>query len=755
MSLAPGTRLASYEIVALLGAGGMGEVYRARDTRLRRDVALKIITASDDREARERVLNEARAAAAVNHPSICQIFEIGEEQDRLFITMELLAGETLADRILRGPMAIGQALPLAIETLTALHVIHEEGLIHRDLKPANIFLTPHGVKILDFGLARPVVVPPADPGLTHAATRVTQAGAMMGTPRYMSPEQIQGHTLDARSDLFAMGATLYEMLAGRPAFGGATNVDVLHATLHGTPPALGGSRAIESVNRIVQRLLAKDPGDRPASALAAAEEFRTCLASGDVEAVPRARAMTWLVVLPLRVLRPDAETDFLAFSLPDAIASSLAGLRSLGVRSTAGAARFAAGELDFARIAADAHVDLVMTGTLLRAGDAIRVTTQLVGAPGGEVLWSHTAQATLRDVFQLQDDLVQRIVSSLSLPLTTGEQQLLKHDVPASPTAYEFYLRANDLRQQATLASLEGAQLARDLYLRSVDEDPQYAPAWANLGRCYLVIGKSGGDEAAEHMRRAESCLQRALSINPGLASVTRAYAQLESDMGRSTDALIRLLNAVRVNDRDPELWAGLVHACRYCGLLNASIAAHERAQRLDPTLATSVRHTYWLLGDAARTLANIGRYYFYFESMVLSTIGRTDEALAYLRNAEQSKRPALMQHFIGSLRLLLEGKRDESIAASEFCIRHFRDPEPVFYMARQLVQLGETARAVDVLSDVLNRGYLFSAALSNDPWLAPLRSTPAGDELLQRARRLEHDAALAFTQYGGRELLG
>src|SRR6185503_10223666 len=268
------------------------------------------------------------------------------------------------------------------------------------------------------------------------------------------------------------------------------------------------------------------------------------------------RTMTWLIVLPFRVLRADAETDFLAFSLPDAIASSLAGLRSLGVRSTAGAARFVSGEIDFARIAADAHVDLVMTGTLLRAGDAIRVTTQLVGAPGGDVLWSHTANATLRDVFQLQDDLVQRIVSSLSLPLTAREQQLLRHDVPASPTAYEFYLRGNQIRQKATLVSLEAAGLARDLYLRSVEEDPQYAPAWANLARCYRVLGKSGGDGADENLRRAESCLQRALTLNPQLASVTRAYAQLESDMGRSKDGLMRLLTAAPANDREPEFWA-------------------------------------------------------------------------------------------------------------------------------------------------------------------------------------------------------
>ena len=170
MSVAPGTRLASYEILALIGAGGMGEVYRARDLRLNRQVALKLITSSDDGDVRRRVVNEARAAAAVNHPNICQIFEIGEEHETLFITMELLSGETLADRIVRGPVAVGQAIPLAVEMLTALQVVHDQGLIHRDLKPANIFLTPHGVKILDFGLARPASSL-TDPSLTQTATR--------------------------------------------------------------------------------------------------------------------------------------------------------------------------------------------------------------------------------------------------------------------------------------------------------------------------------------------------------------------------------------------------------------------------------------------------------------------------------------------------------------------------------------------------------------------------------------------------------
>jgi serine/threonine protein kinase len=315
MSLVPGSRLAAYEIVALLGSGGMGEVYRARDLRLHRDVALKIIRGTNEDESRRRMLREARAAAAVSHPNICQVFEAGEEQGALFITMELLTGETLADRISRGRIPVSEAISLAVETLTALHVIHAQGFIHRDLKPENIFLTPHGIKILDFGLARPASVD-AGPSLTQTASRLTQVGMTIGTPRYMAPEQIHGLPLDAQTDLFAMGATLYEMLSGRPAFAGSTSVDILHATLHDTPAALGGSRTIESVNRIVQRLIAKNREDRPASASAAAEELRSCLVLGDMDRVAEPRTMSWLIVLPFRVLRADAETDFLGLVCP-------------------------------------------------------------------------------------------------------------------------------------------------------------------------------------------------------------------------------------------------------------------------------------------------------------------------------------------------------------------------------------------------------------------------------------------------------
>src|SRR5688572_17247548 len=458
----------------------MGVVYAARDERLQRVVAVKTMRSpANDETARKRFWREARAAAGVNHPNICQIHEIGEDAGTLFIAMELLEGESLADRLRRGPLSVADALPIALGMLAALSALHGRGVVHRDLKPSNVFLTPHGVKLLDFGLARPELEPSFGPTMG-----LTQTGVALGTPRYMAPEQATGEPIDARTDLFAAGAILFEMLAGRTAFGGRTIVDILHATLHEQPPALTGSPAVAAVDRVIRRALAKRPADRPVSADSMAEELRSIAGAGSTDMPVLARALTRLVVLPFRALRPDPDTDFLAFSLPDAIATSLSGISSLIVRSSAIAARFAAETPDLKVLAAEADVDRVVMGTLLRSGDQLRVTAQLVEAPGGTLLTSHAIQSSLGDLFRLQDDLTRRVVEALSLPLA-GTLTPPAADTPRNARAYEFYLRANELAR-----TYAGLKEARDLYQRAIDLDPGFAPAWAHLGRCHRVIGK-------------------------------------------------------------------------------------------------------------------------------------------------------------------------------------------------------------------------------------------------------------------------
>ena len=743
-------RIGHYRIVRKLGQGGMGIVYAAQDERLDRLVALKVISdAPDDEVARKRFWREARAAARVNHPNICQLYEIGEHRETLFIAMELLQGESLADRIARGAVPFSEAIRIGLDMLAALDALHAQGIVHRDLKPSNVFLATHAVKLLDFGLAKATDAPLANAG-DETTGPLTQPGVIMGTPRYMSPEQVRGGSVDARTDVFAAGAILFEMLSGQPAFAGKAVVDVLHAVAFEQPPALGGAPGVEAASLIVRRALAKEPGDRYPTVSSMAQELRALRSDGTATAV-HAQRMSWLIVLPFRVLRSDPEAELLAFGLADAVTSSLSGLQSIGVRSSAVASRFVDEALDLSRIATEAHVDLVLTGAFMRAGQQIRVNTQLVEAPAGTLLWSHTADVTLRDVFQLQDDIVQRIVSSLSLPLTTREHRLLRHDVPGSPTAYEFYLRGSQISQQVGLESVDPFKIARDLYLRSVEEDPRYAPAWARLGRCYRVIGKAGEDGEA-NLAHAESCLKRALDLNPELAIAHNLYAQLETDLGRSKDALVRLIARAISSSSDPEVFAGLVQVCRYCGLLEASVAAHDRARLLDPQIATSVRHTYWLLGDDIRALQG-GR--FFFQAMVLASMGRKEDAVAMLLECEQVNRPEMMRSFLFSLRALLEGKSQESLDATERCIAHFRDPEALFYMARQLAYLGESKRALTELHHVLDQGYLCSRILARDPWLDILRSRVEFGVILQRAVSLEREVAGVFVQSGGDRLLG
>lgn len=732
----------------------MGVVYEAEDERLHRRVALKVLSdLRDDVDARRRLWQEARAAARVNHPNICQLYEVAEADDTPYLVMELLEGESLAERITRGPLGWDESRAIMTGMLAALAALHAGNIVHGDLKPSNVFLSRHAVKLLDFGVAT-AAPPPDTTDLDATAATSSGSRSIVGTPGYMAPETLRGTPATVASDIFAAGAVFFEMLSGTRAFGGETFVDVVHATAFAPPPALrlpdGTGRAIDAV---LHRALAKAAGDRYPSALAMSQALEALRVSRTHQTVGLVNdtQRRWLIVLPFRVLRSDADAEFLAFGLADAITSSLGGLSTIGVRSSAVAARYAAEVPDLERLAGEARVDLVLTGTLMRAGHQIRANIQLVEAPAGTLVWSHTAQATLHDVFQLQDDIVQRIVASLPLPLTAPERLLLRHDVPSSPAAYEFYLRASQISDRAGLQAVDQIKIARDLFRHSVELDPQFAPAWARLGRMHRIISRTEAT-ADQSLADSEAALQRALSLNPALAMAHNWYAQLETDLGRTRDALLRLTGRAVANPLDPEVFGGLVLVCRYCGLLEASVAAHDRARRLDPQIVTSVRHTYWLLDDSERALAGDTR--FFFEAMVMATDGRTDDALAVLRNCQTAARPEPMQIFLNSLLALLEGRREDSVAATEFAITHFRDPEAAYYMARQLAYLGASSRCLTELSRIVDRGYLCARALRRDPWLASLRSAPEFAPLVERAEAGEREMASVLRQSGAEALL-
>ena len=743
--MANSERIGHYRFVRKLGEGGMGVVYEAYDERLQRPVAIKMLRqAGLDEQGSKRLWREARAAAAVNHPNVCQIYEIGEESGELFIAMELLQGESLATVLDRGPLPAADATQIMLGVLVALEALQRREIVHRDLKPSNIFQTAHGIKLLDFGLAAPVksVNPDLD-----TATVLTVAGTVVGTWNYMSPEQLQGQPLDVRSDIFATGAILFELLAGKRAFAGRTIPEIFHAVLFEQPPALAGSTAIAAVDRIIHRALAKKPEDRYQTADAMAQELRNVLLTTDTGATVRARPMTRLIVLPFRILRPDPETDFLAFSLPDAITNSLAGLESLVVRSSMVASRFMDHSADLKAIAAEAEVDIVLTGTLLRAGDQLRVSAQLTEAPSGTLIWSHMSQSHLHDIFQLQDDLVHRIIESVSPSLTVREQRILNHDVPSTAKAYEFFLRANQLGQRP-----ENFMLARDLYLRCIEEDSHYAPAWARLGRCYRVIGKYG-ESPEENLRLAESAFRRALELNPELALAHNLYTQLEAERGHAVEAMKRLLARARANHNDPELFAGLVHACRYCGLVDACFAAHRQARRLDPNIVTTVGNAHLLMGDYQAALETDASDY--LRVFTLMFMGQEHEALRQIETFDSKDLPAISRLLLETVRTSLQGKREESVQAINQVISMFTDPEGLYYMARQLSYLGETAGSLATLKRVVDGGFFCVPVFARDPWLDPLRAHPEFVNILRQAETRHQKARAVFMEAGGDRLLG
>ncbi len=459
-------------------------------------------------------------------------------------------------------------------------------------------------------------------------------------------------------------------------------------------------------------------------------------------------AVTRLIVLPFRMPQAEPETRFLTESLPEAVASSLSGLESLVVRSSVFAARFAGEALDPNRIAAEADVDVVLTGTLLRSGEKLRVTTQLTEVPAGTLLWSQTWQVSIGDIFQVHDELTSHIVESLALPLTTREQRMIKRDVPSSSGAYELYLRGNQL-------SLDSKQwtLARDVYLRCVEEDPRYAPAWARLGRMYHVIAKYLDSSDREGLDRAGAAFRRALELNPDLAIAHKLYAQLEVDLGRAQDAMVRLVERART--ADPELFAGLVSTCRYCGLLDASVAADRRVRSLDRRMRTSIAHTHFLRRDYNRVVESKFEEVPYIAAISLAELGRGREAVDALKTLTPKANPRLREFMTAAAAFIEERPVESMEAVNRIVASDFRDPEGLFYLTRHLARVGDAAGAMRLLDRVAAAGFACYPALAEDPWLSTLRTRPPFKKVLADTRRRHEVAVAAFAAASGARLLG
>jgi TolB-like protein len=749
--LTAGDQIGRYRIVRHLGRGGMGVVYVGRDERLDRDVALKMIAGLADDTARSRFWREARAAASVNHPHICQVFEVDESNDGIFLAMELLEGEGLDRRLIRGALSAREAMPIALAMLSALDALHARGLVHRDIKPSNIFVTPHGPKLLDFGLARPALAV-ADPGDTATAP-VTEAGMIVGTPHYMAPEQVTGAALDGRTDLYATGAVIFQMLAGRPPFTG-TGSEVLFAALKENAPALQGPPEVIAIDRVIRRAMRKNPAERHSSAAEMSADLAAVSLSGTrAGPVMPVRALTRIVVAPVRIARTDPEVAYLSFGLAEAVTGSLATLGNIVVRAPALGATWNDEATDLRRVAAEADVDLVVSSTLLRSGSQLRLTARLIDASSSTVIGASSVKGTVDDVFALEDGFTNAALALLSPQLTVGQQPPapMRREVPANPRAFECFLRG---MEQAR--ALTGTGAARELFRQAVDHDPNFAPAWAALGRAHRVWGKYFQDRAASD-RLAEEAFQRALELSPDLALAHRYITPFESEGGRASDAIVRLLKHAAINRHDPQLFAGLVHACRYAGLFDASLAANDEAVRLDPNVATGIEYTLALLAfspthssDQVLREARSADAHF-----LLAAIGDSETAKKALDALDLGSVPPAFRLSVTAVIASHRRPPAEALRAIEDALSQHVDPEALFVFGAMMVRVGDHERGLEVLANAVRNGYVPVLTLAHNRTFDPVRGDARFKRIEDEARAAMLAAQQLFEAAGGPDLLG
>ncbi|HEY7443958.1 MAG TPA: protein kinase [Vicinamibacterales bacterium] len=481
MTLSPGTRLGPYEITRLIGSGGMGEVYRARDTRLDRVVAIKRLIAQVD-----RFEQEARAIAALNHPHICQIHDVGPD----YLVLEFIEGSPP-----RGPMPIPEAVRLAMQIASALEVAHARGILHRDLKPGNILVSRDGqAKLLDFGLAK-MMKEGGD------VTRTVE-GTVLGTVAYMSPEQVEGASLDARSDMFSFGAVLYELLAGTRAFRGQTTAQVLSAVLRDHPEPLQTSRELDG---IVRRCLQKRPADR----------FQTM---GEVRAALEhltarpADARPSIAVLAFADMSPGKDQEYFSDGLAEEIINALTHIRGLRVIARTSAFAFKGQSTDVRQIAAALGVTHVLEGSVRKAGNRIRVTAQLITAADGSHVWSERYDRELADVFAIQDEVAEAIAQILRIKITSDRSPAQRY-TPALP-AYDAFLKAKHDLQRWTQESLIRG---RESLERALTLDSGFAQAHGELGFCFFGLVTENCMLPGEAMALMDVHARKALELDPSL----------------------------------------------------------------------------------------------------------------------------------------------------------------------------------------------------------------------------------------------
>jgi TolB-like protein/Tfp pilus assembly protein PilF len=795
MSLAEGFRLGPYEIVGTLGAGGMGEVYLARDTRLGREVALKVLQSrlADDTSARSRFEREARAVAALSHPNILAIHDFGIEGDVCYSVTELLRGETLRSRLDRESLSWRKATEIGAAIAEGLAAAHAQGIVHRDLKPENVFLTGEGqVKILDFGLAKLDGPGPEEAESSAPTATATTPGVVMGTASYMSPEQVRGLPADARSDIFSFGSVLYEMLAGRRAFPGKTPADSMAAVLKESPPdpSETGKAIPVPLARVITRCLDKSPDERFQSARDLTYALRE-IASASASAVQMSGAVTAstglrrgrvatvaagaillaaallfaldvgglrgrlgkggkgtpirsLAVLPMLNLSGDASQEYFADGMTEELITSLARIGGLAVTSRTSVMSYKGTKKRLPEIARELGVNAVVEGSISRAEGKVRVSAQLVEANSDKNLWAQTYERDLKDVLGLQNEISEAIARAVKVELTPRDTARLAAARSIRPEAYEAYLRGRYFWNRRDPESLRRA--ARE-FQASLDADPLFAAAWSGLADVYCQLGYGNLESPAEAFPKAREAAKKALELDPALGEAHASFAYVQMYFAWDfPSAESEYREAIRLNPgyAPAHSW----YAYLLTALERSSEALEQAllARRLDPLSPAALTDHGWILHyngrnaealralDAALELNPAFPYARFWKARILTLERRYAEAEQEYAKAGSLRAWQPMMSTLGYFYAVSGQPEQARKVASEFEeLRRAGKYASPYAEAAVWAGLGERERALSLLEAAYSEHSHWLLWLKRDPRWTSLRSDPRFVELVRR----------------------
>jgi len=742
-----GQTISHYRILSKLGEGGMGVVYKAEDLKLRRLVALKFLTpqAVGDEVEKQRLIHEAQAAAALDHPNICTIYEVDEADGQVFIAMQFVEGHTLKERIRSAPLTIQEALDLGIQVANALQDSHQKGVVHRDIKSANIMVTEKGqAMIMDFGLAQ-----------LSGQTKVTKTGTTVGTPAYMAPEQARGEHTDQRADLWSLGVVVFEMVTAKLPFRGKSELAVLYSILNDTPPQMGNFRTgvHPGLEQIVQKALRKSPTERYHTAAEMVADLEAVGTGGEAASrttesrgAPAAVGPA-IAVLPFRDMSLEKDQDYFCEGMAEEVINALAQVEGLRVVSRSSAFQFKGHSYDIREVGEKLRVGVVLEGSVRRAGNRLRITAQLVNVTDGFQTWTERYDREMKDVFDIQDEISTAIVGALKIKLVGGQPPPLIKRYTENLEAYHLYLKGRYHWNQRAAGAMRKAM---EYFRQALEEDPNYAPAWAGVADCFIVPGYYQMAAPGDVFPRGKEAALKALELDSNVAeahtSLGAIAALWECDWPKAETSFKRAqeLNPSYAN---AAMWNALF-CLSSTGRLDEALQQARRGRDLDPLspapssavgIVTYYQRDYErAVRELDKTLeldANfaLGHYYL---GKVWETTGQYDRAVEAFGKARIAlgNSPGVMGN-LGHC-LARAGKPEEARALlGEIDKMAGERYVPAFARGFVYLGLGETETALDWLEKAADERSTPAIWMKVDPMLDPLRGNERFAAILKKLR--------------------